>query len=251
MAAGLGWIALLAAATADDYGATTLTLKSGVVDRAEQCSTWGLTGERLTNRHADLMSHPRTGVGCVARPSRSACPNWRIAVVRDHDGQMLVDVELDEPPMGDSEQQARALAMPASGEKAAVLARWPAGAWSQTTLCPGESKTLAVEAPHRCAVVAVDGRPNPAEFGRGTEIRCAVVDGGQTGATLNGHGLPAGSLGIRLVGLGGGDAFPLHIPAGAVVRTTFALAGEQRGLHHVAYSLVAVAMAASARRAAE
>lgn len=239
MATALGWVVLLATATADGDGKATLALRTGVVDQAEQCATWGEAGRRGEPTHADLLSHPRSRVGCVPRTDEGACPRWRISVVRDHDGQMLVDVELDAPPQGDEAQQTLAKAMPNSGEKATVLARWPEGSWSQATLCPGERKSLAVEAPHRCAVIAVDGRPNPMEFGRGTQKRCAVVYGGQDGAVLHGHGLPAGSMGVRLVNLEGGDAFPVNIPATSTVRTEFKLANEHHGLHHVAYSLVA------------
>lgn len=239
MATPLGWIVLAATATADANGTTEIVMRSGMVERFEECSIWALAerGEDR-RRHADPLSHPRTTIGCVEALAHDHCPRWRIAVVKDHDGQMLVDVDHDAPAMDDAHQQALALQLPLSGEKLAVLARWPVGSWVQATACPGERRTMSVEAPHRCAVVEPDGKPTQFEFGRGDEVRCVVTRGAdRSGTILAAHTLPAAGD-AELLPLAG--ELPTWIPPNGVLRVSMALAERWRDLHHVPYSLVAV-----------
>lgn len=70
--------------------------------------------------------------------SSSPTLHLQVAVVRDPHGALLVDFE---PAPGwrrttDAVFQRRARSVPGVGERGAILARWPAGAWTDVRVCP-------------------------------------------------------------------------------------------------------------------
>ena len=231
-----GWFVILAAAFADANGDAVLAVSAGVVGAAEDCPHWRTAdAEASPARHEDPLSLAGQRLACVERRDEAQCMAWRISVVRDHNGQLLVDAERDDPAQSDADLQQLALAMSPTSEKAAVLARWPKGSWNTVRACVGKEVEVPVQVPHRCVVVLPDGKPNPLTFGRGSQTRCAVAIGGESGAVLNGYDYPAGSGVAMQPGV-----FPFEVPSGEVRRVEYGLAAEHVDLWHVGHLLVSV-----------
>lgn len=233
------WFVVAAMAFADADGQATVTAAAGAVADAEECGLWRLRERsELVANHEDPLSAAGTGRSCRKIEAGEECAEWRISVVRDADGAMLVDVEPDDPPANDGAMQDRARKMDPSPEQGAVLARWPVGSWHPVRMCSGVETTLQVEAPHVCTVVEPNGKPYPLAFGRGNEQRCAVLIGGQTGATLNAYGT-GGGAGVEFANDEGGTAFPFMVAPGEVERIEYRLGDDDAALWHVEHILVA------------
>ena len=233
------WFVVAAMAFADADGRATVTATAGAVADTEECGLWGLQEQSAhAARHQDPLSASGVGRACQQIDAGDLCTDWRISVVRDASGALLVDVEADIPPADDDVMQQKAWQMAPSPEQGAVLARWPAGSWQQVRMCVGDTTTRQVEAPHVCTLVAPDGKPYPLTFGRGVERRCAVLMGGPTGATLNAYGVRGGA-GVEFADEEGGAAFPFTAGAGAVERIEYRLGDDYATLWHVEHILVA------------
>ena len=230
-----GWLVVVATAIADANGAASLALDAGLVDGPDDCPYWQYHRvDSFIEEHTDLLSHPGNARSCAPRRTSERCMDWRVSVVRDHNGELLVDMEVDDPPMDDADIQALALNMRSSPEKATVLARWPTGSWNRVAACVDLQMVRPVLAPHRCAVLEPDGKPLPLAFGRGSENRCAVLIGGETGAEASAFPVPIGTD----VEFDAG-AFPILAEPGKLARAGYQLAPGHESLWHLSYVLVA------------
>lgn len=158
--------------------------------------------------------------------------------MRDAGGALLLDLETAEDGVDDDGLQRLAWAMEYGDERATVLARWPERSWTGIRPCVGEALELSVPAPHRCLVAHADGKPVPDAFGRGSEVRCAVVNGGPAGAVLNGYATPVRDGDAPLPG------FPVQVGACETARVEYRLATERNREWHVAHLVTATAVRA-------
>lgn len=244
------WLILWALASADASGQAWLTLHTATAPTLQQCR-WREAPDPAV-AHADPITHPGSRRRCAERARLPAgCLHVQVAVVRDFDGALLVDLE-HEPGWRratDPALQRRAREVSGVGERGAILARWPAGAWTDVRLCPAElgagpSHVGPVPAPSRCALLSGSGKPWAARFERPGEVHCAVLAGAVR------HGVEAWAQiphdrsedGIEALGVGSA-AGPARwlVSAGRTLRVRYRLAGDYAGAWHTDYVVVSVA----------
>ena len=246
------WLALAVSAFATADGAVGFGARAESFPDGHQC--WRAEAPAATPRHADQLSRGKETVGCVQLPAAvtQRCADWRVAVVRDLDGSMMVSAEADDggaagaAGAGDQGQQRLAAAVRDPLQRAEILALWPPGAWNQLRLCDGEeSIEFPIAAPFRCQVLHPDGKPVPMTFGRGAERRCAVALGGYAGALVSAAGTGSAGMGVELIG---NPPLPASVPPGGTARFEIELAGEARSAWHVPVTLTSVAVGSAAHR---
>ena len=248
------WVSLTALATTVALGGpdgaqpiTELELHANHHPTRKECALAPVSIRRPT--HVDPLTWPGSRSRCLesGRVQRR-CIHVQVSVVRDHDRNLLVDVEL-EPDLGpgpDAIQQRRPRNVEGLAERGAILARWPADAWHDLQICPDEEsvKRKRIRVPPRCTLLLVRyaGKPHPARIERPGEAACIVAVNPRQRPLAVDVTIPPPAEGEtrKHFRTGTGASFPACIAPQSAIRWRYQLIGEWATAWHVDHTLVLV-----------